>query len=351
MYFGHSLSWGEWVVSVIATAWGTWDFLKKPNDDEKRLRYGVWFEEIAITFWIATIRSDVLLFAYISPLARASIHLSIRDRFLLFTSSCIAIAFYGWWVPGSHIFIPLLVLLFVGTYSSMIGSLVNERQRAQRLIGLSEFEREQSVREHERIRISRQLHDTMGQYWTAVIRTIDVAEAVDMPKKQAFIQKAREAAELGLKEMRTIVRNSNDGKQSPEQWIDFALKSLERLKELTNINIEVNVPDSDWELFYQRVEISELIARTLIESLSNAIRHGKATMIWIDISEHHHEINLSIRDNGVGLIIDVQYGNGMGFQSLQEMTKEVGGTFQIESERNHGTKIMLQIPFEGGYTK
>ncbi|WP_090634110.1 hypothetical protein [Neobacillus massiliamazoniensis] len=45
---------------------GTWEFLEKPNDDDKRLRYGVWFEEITITIWVATIRNDALLFAYIS---------------------------------------------------------------------------------------------------------------------------------------------------------------------------------------------------------------------------------------------------------------------------------------------
>lgn len=345
IYFSHSLTLGEWVVSLLVVSWGTWDYWKKSNDGEKRMRYGVWLELLAITAWITTVQRDVLLFAYISPLARASIHLSIRDRVLLFISSGIVIGLYGWWVPGSHIFIPLLVLFFVGAYSSIIGSLLNERKRAQRLIGLSKFEKEQSVRDKERIRISRQLHDTMGQYWTAVIRTIDAAEAVDMPSKQIFIQKARKAAELGLEEMRKVVRNSNEGKRTPEQWIDFALKSLERLKEFTTIKIEINCPDGEWELFHQRVEMSELIARTMIESLSNAIRHGKATNVWIEICEHNHVIKLSIRDNGVGLLKDMATGNGMGFQSLQEMTNDVGGTYQIESKRNYGTTIILKIPF------
>lgn len=277
IYFGHSFTIGEWVVSLLVMSWGTWDYWKKPNDDEKRMWYGVWLEVLAITGWIATVQSDVLLFAYISPIARASIHLSIRDRILLLISSSIVIGLYGWWIPGSHIFIPLLVFFFVGAYSSIIGSLINERKRTQRLIGLSEFEKEQSVRDKERIRISRQLHDTMGQYWTAVIRTIDAAEAVEMPSKQIFIQKARKAAELGLEEMRKVVRNSNEGKRTPEQWITFALKSLERLKEYTSIKIEIICPDGEWELFHQRVEMSELISRTMIESSSNSIRHGKAT--------------------------------------------------------------------------
>jgi signal transduction histidine kinase len=351
IYFDHSLTWSEWMISLPVMIWGIWDFWKKPNDDVKFLCYGVWLEGLTITCWIATVRSDVLLFAYISPLTRASIHLSFRDRILFFISSGMMIGLYGWWIPASHIFIPLLALFFVGAYSSIIGSLVNERKRAQRLLGLSEFEKEQSVRENERIRISRQLHDTMGQYWTVVIRTIDAAEAVDMPSKQIFIQKARKAAELGLEEMRKVVRNSNEGKRTAEQWIHFALKSLERLKELTSIEIEMDCPDKEWEIYNQRLDVSELLARTMLESLSNAIRHGKATKVWIKIFEHKYGVILSIRDNGVGLVKDIQKSNGIGFQSLQEMTKDVGGTFQIESERNNGTTITLNIPFEGGKIK
>lgn len=343
IYFDHSFSSLEWVISVLVMAWGTWDLWKKPTDDEKKMRYGVWFEALAITVWIATVQSNFLLVAYLSPLARTSIHLSIRDRILLFISSSMVIGLYRWWVPGSHIFIPLLILFFLGSYSSLIGGLINERKRAQRLIGLSEFEKDQTVRDNERIRISRQLHDTLGQYWTAVIRTIDAALVVDMPSKQIFIQNARKAAEQGLEEMRTIVRGSNDGIRTSKEWIDYALKSVERLKELTNVNIEINRIDV-YVFIDQPVEIGELIARTIIESISNAIRHGMATMIRIDICKYEHEIDLSIRDNGVGLIKDMQKGSGMGLQSINEMTKEVGGIFQIESERNKGIAIILKIP-------
>jgi signal transduction histidine kinase len=344
LYYNHSLTWMEWLVTAMVVGWGAWDRWKKPNDDIKWMRYGVWLEVIAITCWVVSVQSYVLLFAFISPLARASIHLSIRDRIVILIYCSISAFGYGWWVPGSIFFIPILTYLFVVAYSSLIGSLMSERQRAQRLIGLSKFEREQRVREQERIRISRQLHDTMGQYWTAVIRTIDVAEAVDLPEKQLFIQKARTAAEQGLEEMRKIVRNSNDGKQTPEQWIDFAMKSTKRIKDLTNIEIEEDVSKIDWEHYQQRVEISELMARTIIESLSNAIRHGKATRIWLCMCDKDQDLNLSIRDNGVGFLRETHSGGGLGLQSLQEMTRDVGGTFRIESERYQGTAIHLRIP-------
>lgn len=74
---------------------------------------------------------------------------------------------------------------------------------------------------------------------------------------------------------------------------------------------------------------------------------GRLQNVWIEICEHNHVITLSIRDNGLGLLKDMATGNGMGFQSLQEMTKDVGGTYQIESKRNYGTTIILKIPFEG----
>ncbi|NRD77749.1 hypothetical protein HPT25_09985 [Bacillus sp. BRMEA1] len=345
IYFGHSLTWRDWAVSILVMAWGTWDFWKKPNEDTKKLGYGVWIEAIAITWWIFSVQSDVLLYAYISPLARASIHLVIRDRLLFFITCCMLIVVFEWWVPG-HSFIPLLVLLFVLAYSSLIGSLVAERQRSQQLLGLSEFEREQHIREQERVRISRQLHDTMGQYWTAVIRIMDVAEAVPMPNKQTYIQKARNAAESGLQEMRNIIRNSQDGKLTSEQWIDFALKSLERLKELTNIQIELLLPEDGWFFLHRRKEISELFARVIIESLTNAIRHGMATKVCIEVGETDQSCQLFIRDNGVGFQKEIHAG--IGVQSIRELTRDAGGSFQIESKQNHGTTIKLHIPFKGG---
>lgn len=349
LYSKHPFTWVDWAVSLVVVTWGTWDLWKKPNEETKFMSYGVWLEGIAVTCWVVTIQSDVLLFAYISPLARASIHLSFVERALIWIFSSFATLFIGGWMTGTSTLIPLIVSFLVMAYSSIVASLVSERERAQRLMALSEFEKEQRIRDQERIRVSRQLHDTMGQYWIAVIRTIDVAEAVELPEKQIFIKKARSAAEQGLEEMRKIVRNWNDGKQTPEQWIDFALKSIERLRELTNIGIELEYSKVEWVLFDHPGEISELVARTIIESLSNSIRHGKATKIWVHIHEQENVFKLIIRDNGIGFS---NRGNtdthqvGIGFRSLEEMTREIGGRIQIKSAPYRGATIDLIIPFQ-----
>lgn len=308
------------------------------------MRAGVWSEVVTIAAWSTSLHGFVLLFAFISPIARASIHLSIRERIMVLLTGSFFAAGICVWIQEPLLFIPILVYVFVTAYSSLIASLLQERRQSQRLIGLSKFEKEQMIRDHERVRISRELHDTMGHYWTAVIRTIDVAEVVDWPEKQLFIQKARVAAEKGLEEMRKIVHGSHGGKKTPEHWMEDVKNSIERLKELTHIEIEVTVKALKWEKSLRRVEIAEWLARTMIESLTNAIRHGKAERVLISLIERDDQLSLTIQDNGVGF---VGLKEGMGLQSIKELTNDLAGDFQIKSERHKGTTVQLTLTLEG----
>lgn len=344
-YHSHDFHWFGWFVSFAAISWGTWDAWKKPNEERRKMRYGILLECFLISCWTATIHNGILLFAFLSPLARASIHLRLTDRGFVFLYACL-VATASWiWMPGTEIIVPLSTFVFVVAYSSVIGSLMNERARSRQLMALSDFEKEQRVRDHERVRISRRLHDTMGQYWVAVIRMIDAAEAVDGAGKMDCIRQARQAAEQGLQEMRKIVRNGNDGTQTPEQWFAFALSSIKRLKKIAHLSIECDYNEINWERFRHPYEAGELVARTILESISNAIRHGHATKISVSILDKDLEFTMLIKDNGSGFRHEksTHIPQGIGLKSLTEFAKTVGGKISIDSGSKKGTQIQLII--------
>jgi signal transduction histidine kinase len=344
-YSGPILGWIKWIMTFMAIGWGTWDLWKKPDESLQLMRRGVWTEMVVISFWVFLLQGYILLFAFISPLIRSSVHLKFLDRITVFILSVGFVSLFVWGSPGSNIWIPFIVFVTLTIYGSIIGEFMNEREKARRLIVLSSFEREQMVRDQERVRISHQLHDTMGQYWTAVIRSIDVAVALDLPKKETYLLKAREAAEQGLKEMREAVQRWNEGKQTPSQWMQFAVSSIERLKELTQIDIQVQLAEIDWNRFNRSIEVSEFISRSILESLTNAIRHGYASKAWILIKLEETRLRVIVRDNGIGFSIGEELSQGIGFISLQQMAKDIGGELQVESAPNHGTTVHLAISY------
>jgi len=194
--------------------------------------------------------------------------------------------------------------------------------------------------------MTRHLHDTRGQYWTSVIRALDVAEIMEQTQiKQDYLLKAKEAAVLGLEEMRKQVRNWNDNKLTPDQWIDFGSQSLNRIQELTNVLIQHQLEDIQWELFFNPSEIAETLIRTMIEGVTNAIRHGKASTIKISLHLKLDYIQLIVRDDGIGLTVPEKEREGIGLLSLRSLAEDLGGHLVIEGAPYRGTTLFLSIPF------
>jgi signal transduction histidine kinase len=233
----------------------------------------------------------------------------------------------------------------------VIGGLLRERELARRLIALSVFEQEQAASDRERVRISRQLHDTTGQYWTAVIRAIDVAQVAPHPENQLFLGKARESAQLGLQEMRRLVRSWDEGERTAEQWLRYGIESLKRMEEMTNVHIQLQHSPIEWEAFNPPAEVGEALARTMIEAVTNGIRHGKATKIAIYFQMKKEGLSLYIRDNGASFSSGSPSltGQGIGLRSLHELAQRVGGKLQVEGLPSHGTTVHLTVPFMGNY--
>ncbi|MBS4174956.1 ATP-binding protein [Bacillus sp. FJAT-49736] len=347
IYSHAALSVGKWIITIIVISWGTWDLWKKPDELVRRMRTGVWIEMFSISLWVVLLNGYILLFAFISPLIRTSMHLRLLDRIFIFVITVAEVILFRWCVPGTNIWVPIMVFMILLLYGSIINGFLHEREKSRRLIALSGFEREQMVRDQERVRMSQRLHDTMGQYWMAVIRAMDVAAAIDGSEKDTYIMKAREAAEQGLNEMRRAVHQWNEGKQTPDQWFKWTIDSLERLREITQIDIQYQSVKINWTHFHRPVEISEFISRFIVESVTNAIRHGLATKIYIFSQIEASKLSLTVRDNGKGFsLVEGSVQNGIGISSIRQMAKNIDAQLQMESTTNYGTTIHISIPYQ-----
>ena len=85
------------------------------------------------------------------------------------------------------------------------------------------------------------------------------------------------------------------------------------------------------------------------ELVVNAIRHGKATHVWIAGEHHNGRITFSVRDNGCGFNAALAPGpqdGHFGLQGVRERVNEAGGSMDIASSPGDGTKVTISIKIE-----
>ncbi len=208
------------------------------------------------------------------------------------------------------------------------------------------------AQESERSRISREIHDDLGQSLAilkmliqSVFSKLNLEQAED---KEAYdniiahvdtvIEKSRHLASglrpttleiLGLSS--AILALVNDFKHKKDLEIKFHNDALD------NLVFEGQPID-----FYRIIQ----------EALTNVVRHSKATSVNISVRHRENRLYVVIKDNGVGLPKTVdssgQWQGGLGLSTMQERTRLLGGEFKIESQPNGGTSILLDIPVKTG---
>jgi len=106
-----------------------------------------------------------------------------------------------------------------------------------------------------------------------------------------------------------------------------------------NLEIEMDLEREQEHSPSANMEIFHIVQ----EALSNAVRHGKASRVEVRTRPRPKSMELSIRDNGVGM--DTTIAPGLGLESIRSRVTRLGGTLQIQSAKGQGTKLILRIPF------
>lgn len=211
--------------------------------------------------------------------------------------------------------------------------------------------------EDERRSLARELHDELGQYVTA-IKTFAVgitnkaklnSEAAGMAEIASSAQVIVSAANQIYDGMHSIVRQLRPG----------ALDNLglaETLKDLVS-GYQVQHPEIQIQLYLSEnlqsgnlqslgETISINLYRIVQESLNNALKYAQATVVDIRLIQMSDgELQLSIKDNGVGMDIEaVDQTTHFGLLGMRERVQALHGEFKIEAAHHAGTAIYIKVP-------
>lgn len=195
---------------------------------------------------------------------------------------------------------------------------------------------EELVKQEERQRIARDLHDTLGQKLSLIGLKSDLA--------RKLIQKDPEQARSELKDVQQTARTAlNEVRKMVSQMRGIRVKEeIIRVKEIlraAEIEFEFtqDEPFTDVSLFHENI-----ISMCIKEAVNNVVKHSKATRCKIDIKQIDNEITVKVEDNGIGIVPDKVVIDGHGLQGMRERLEFVNGSLEILS--NEGTTLFIKIP-------
>ncbi len=206
------------------------------------------------------------------------------------------------------------------------------------------------VREEEKTRIARELHDEMGQLLTAL--KMDLAWLRErLPPGDA--DAARRAEQMGRVLDQTVSstrRISADlrplmlddlGLAEAANWLvgDFASRS--------GVQCEMRMPG---EGVLESVDkaVATAIYRALQESLTNIARHSGARKAWVSVGAENGEIFFEVEDDGRGIEpADFAKARSLGLKGMRERMQYLGGSIEVARAPRGGTRVRVRVPAQG----
>ena len=230
-----------------------------------------------------------------------------------------------------------------------------ESQVQQRTKSLRRLSRHlQNAQDDERRKISRELHDSVGQYLVSVKMNLAQLNQPDREKAQAALSESDQLVEKCLAEIRTISHLlhphllDESGLASAAKWYVEGFGSRSGI--LTDLQISPRLGRLP-----QAVEMT--LFRALQESLTNVHRHSGSSKVDIRIELEDKQIQLIVRDYGKGIAPEkLQHFHiasadlGVGLTGMRERVNELGGNLQLLSE-NPGTSVRVTIPIAKDHDK
>jgi signal transduction histidine kinase len=219
---------------------------------------------------------------------------------------------------------------------------VAELEAAQeRLAALAEAGREGAV-ERERQRIAADVHDTLGHALMAMLMQVQVARrviATDPGGAAQRLETVEADARATLDRVRSTLRRTLD------DGLHIALPTaIEHVtcdfEQVSATAVDLTFVPSEAELVDVDRAVSDALLRTVREALTNAVRHGRATRVRVELEAVGARLHLRIDDDGLGTDVTRP---GMGLAGMVARIQAVGGSIRFDSSAGRGFRVEVAV--------
>ncbi|MBN1567437.1 MAG: sensor histidine kinase [Acidobacteria bacterium] len=260
---------------------------------------------------------------------------------------------YLWKMSAAAVFFALgIAAVSIFRVSALERRTENQRHRAENAeTGLRHLSHQLvQAQEEERKRISRELHDEIGQMLTGLkMELANLEELRNSPgdEFQKHLNETRTITEQTMQSVRRLAMGLR-----PSMLDDLGLEPALRWQ-ANEFSRRSGVPvslETDGELENLSDSVRTCIYRVVQESLTNCARHAEASNVRITVHGSRDRIYLTIQDDGKGFDIRNPGSRGMGLIGMEERIKKLGGTLIISSQNMSypkGTVLEIKLPPAG----
>jgi signal transduction histidine kinase len=200
------------------------------------------------------------------------------------------------------------------------------------------------VSEREQRRIGHDLHDNLCQHLTA---TALAGQVLGERLAAKSLPEARDAGQVValVEDGINLARNLARGLYPVEMDAEGLMAAFQQLANSTSKATKVQcVFECDRPVLIHNDAAATHLYRITQEAVRNAVRHGKAKRIGINLAEDHGTIRLSIEDDGVGVPEDLKKSDGLGVRIMEHRATIIGAAFSIEPAPTGGTIVNCSLP-------
>jgi two-component system sensor kinase len=207
------------------------------------------------------------------------------------------------------------------------------------------YQQMHEVREGERMRIARELHDELAQWLTAL--KMDVAwlagrlPAGDdrLPER---VDRMKQLVDSAVTSVRRIAHDLRPSMLDDLGLVPAIEHLLHEFSERSGLVVELDTQAGEVEF---REPLSTAVYRMVQEGLTNVARHARATEVRVAVRVEGGELVVSVRDNGIGISVEkLGSGKSFGLLGIQERARTLGGAAEIYTAREGGAIVEIRVP-------
>ncbi|WP_157843219.1 sensor histidine kinase [Bacillus sp. FJAT-42315] len=192
------------------------------------------------------------------------------------------------------------------------------------------------VKQEERQRIARDLHDTLGQKLSLIGLKSDLAQKLVFKNPEQArneMTDVQQTARTALKEVRKMVSSMRGARLSEEMVL------VRQILKAAQIEL---ISEPELKLTNVSLFLENILSMCMKEAVTNIVKHSHASTCHIRVEQTADHVRLFVQDDGVGLVEENNVGKGSGLLGMRERLEFVNGTLEVVN--NHGTTLIMKIP-------
>jgi signal transduction histidine kinase len=209
--------------------------------------------------------------------------------------------------------------------------------------------RQQILREEERKRIAREIHDELGQALTGLKMEIHLLDrqikngeyqmrSAEVSDKMGDLSEMIDTTIVSVRRIATELRPPVLDDLGLIAAIEWQTQDFQRR---TGINCVLSANVDDIEL---DAEYTTAVFRIFQETLTNITRHAEASKIIVNFKKLNERLVLRVEDNGKGIQADLNTNGSLGILGMRERARNIGGELEVLNGAENGTIVLLNVP-------